>query len=581
MRKTKIICTLGPATEQESMIKDLMLNGLDVVRLNMSHGSYEDHRLKINIVKKLREELNLATALLLDTKGPEIRLKSFADGHAFLEEGQVFTLSGDDIEGNNTICAITFSQLALDIKVGSTILLDDGLIALKVEQIDGLSINCRVLNSGKISDNKGINVPGCVFSMPYISEKDKSDLQFAVEEDFDFVAASFVRTKEDVSQVRQFLDRLGGSKMRIIAKIENAQGVENCDEIIKAADGIMIARGDLGVEIPLEEIPRIQKELIKKTYLAGKQVVTATQMLESMVKNPRPTRAEVTDVANAVYDGTSAIMLSGETAAGEYPLEAVKTMASIAAYTEQNINYIARMSNNEATNNIKDITAAISHATCTTAHDLGAVAILTASKSGRTARLISRFRPACQIICGCSDQKVRRQLNLSWGIVPIMISEMATTDQLFETVANAAEAEGLVKSGDLTVITAGIPLGISGNTNMLKVHLVGNILAEGQMANSGNIKARLCVCQNEDELRANFIIGDIVVMPKTTNSMMPILRKAGGIICEESGINCHSAICGMALNIPTIIEVAHATELLTHGTMVNLDAGRGVVLSIH
>ncbi len=579
MRKTKIICTLGPASSEEPVIRQLMLSGMDVVRLNMSHGSYDEHRRKINIVKALREEFDSPTALLLDTKGPEIRLKSFADGSVILKEGQAFTLTGEDIVGDDTICAITYTKLAEDIKVGGRILLDDGLIALSVEKIEGLSILCRVLNGGKVSNNKGVNVPGCSFSMPYMSEKDKDDIKFAVEEDFDFIAASFVRSKEDVADIKQLLDELGGNDIRIISKIENAQGIENIDEIIRASDGIMIARGDMGVEIELEEIPRIQKELIKKTYVAGKQVVTATQMLESMVENPRPTRAEVTDVANAVYDGTSAIMLSGETAAGKYPVEAVKTMASIAAHTERNINFVSRM-NNATNNNITDITSAISHATCSTAHDLGAVAILTASKTGRTARLISRFRPACNIICGCTDIKVRRQLNLAWGVTPLMISEMDTTDQLFKTVAVAAEKAGLVESGDLTVITAGIPLGVSGTTNMLKVHLVGDILVEGVSANPGNVAGRLCVCDSEEQLSANFIDGDILVIRKTSNAIMPILRKASGIITESSGLNSHAAIAGMALNIPVLIGVSHATELLHSGTMVTLDANRGVVLSL-
>ncbi len=580
MRKTKIVCTLGPSTDDENIVRELIKSGMNVARINMSHGTHDDHRVRINVVKKLREELKKPVALLLDTKGPEIRTKKFKNGFVILETGQTFTLYTDDREGDESGCAITFPALPQDVTKGTNILIDDGLIAMVVENvIDNKDIVCHVLNGGKVSNNKGINVPGCELSMPYVSSTDRKDIKFAVEEDFDFIAASFVRTKDDVAQIRQVLEENNGEDIKLVSKIENAQGVENIDEIIKVSDAIMIARGDMGVEIPLEEIPKIQKELIKKAYTAGKHVVTATQMLESMVKNPRPTRAEITDVANAIYDGTSAIMLSGETAAGDYPVEAVHTMNTIACYTEQNINYVSRHQDRAFVDS-KDVTSAISHATCTTAHDLGAVAILTASKTGKTAKLISKFRPACPIICGCIDEKVMRQMNMSWGVAPIMMPEMKNTDELFEGVVKVSEKAGYVKSGDLAVITAGIPLGISGTTNMLKVHLVGNILVEGTTINKGSVSGRLCVCKSEEDAKQNFIDGDILVIPKTSNAIMPILRKASAIVTEEESISSHAAIAGLALDIPVLIDAQNATEILTSGTTVRIEGDKGVVLSL-
>ncbi len=579
LRKTKIICTLGPSTDTEEMMRELVVNGMDVARMNMSHGSHEEQRRRANIIKKLRRELNRPVALLLDTKGPEIRTKKFKDKSIVLEKDQLFTLYTDDRDGDETGCAITFASLADDVEKGSSILIDDGLIAMTVEEIIDGNIVCRVQNGGKVSNNKGINVPGCDLSMPYLSAKDIEDIKFAIAEEFDFIAASFVRTKDDVAQIRHLLEENGGDIIKIVSKIENAQGVDNIDEIIRVSDAVMIARGDMGVEISLEELPRLQKQIIKKSYTAGKQVVTATQMLESMVKNPRPTRAETTDVANAIYDGTSAIMLSGETAAGDYPIEALKTMNTIACSTEKDINYVSRY-NTRNFDTCGDVTSAISHATCTTAHDLGAVAILTASKTGRTARLISKFRPACPIICGCMDERTMCQINLSWGITPIMTNEMTSTDQLFQNVVDAAEQAGYVSTGDIAVITAGIPLGVSGTTNMLKVHLVGNILVEGVPVNKGHVTGRLCVCKTEEEAKANFIDGDILVIPKTSNSIMPILRKASGIIAEAHGLTSHAAISGLALEIPVVISAINATEILTSGTIVRIEGDKGIVLSI-
>ena len=578
MRKTKIICTLGPATDDDNILTELIKNGMDVARFNMSHQDHDMHKIRADKVKQLREQLDVPVALLLDTKGPEIRTGNFENNKVELKNGQKFTLTTEDILGNENICSVSFKNLPNDIKRGNKILIDDGLIELSVDNCTKTNIECTVINGGFVSSHKGINVPGISLSLPFISEKDKSDIKFAVEQDFDFIAASFTRCAEDIMLLRSELEHHNCSDIRIIAKIENAEGVENIDEIIKVSDGIMVARGDLGVEIPLEEIPIIQKKLIQKAYNAGKQVITATQMLDSMIKNPRPTRAESTDVANAIYDGTSAIMLSGETAAGNYPVDALKTMATIACRTEKDIDYITKFKKRDAPEK-SDVTTAISHATCMTAHDLNAVAILTVSKTGLTARLISKYRPQCPIICGTTDKKVQRQMNLSWGVIPVMTEEKVNTDDLFDHIVDVAEQHGLIQSGDLAVITAGVPLGVSGTTNLLKVHLVGNILVSGESVNQKIVCGKLCVCANEEEAIANFSTGDILVIPKTSNNILSILKRASGIITEAEGTNTHAAIVAMALDKPAIIGAANATKILKSGTTITLDGHRGTVFS--
>lgn len=577
MRKTKIVCTLGPATDDEAILKQLILNGMNVARLNMSHGTHEEHKRRADMVKKLREELDVPVALLMDTKGPEIRTGKF-ENKVMLENGQKYVFSTEERMGDETGCSITFKDLPKDVQNGTHILVDDGLIEMIVERISGTDIECRVLNGGPITSYKGINVPGITLSMPYINDKDRSDIEFCVKEDFEFIAASFTRSADDIVMIRNELESNNGRNVRIIAKIENVDGVENIDDIIRVSDGIMVARGDLGVEVPIEDIPALQKRLIRKAYVAGKQVITATQMLDSMVKNPRPTRAEATDVANAIYDGTSAIMLSGETAAGAYPIEAVKTMVRIAERTESEIDYVRQLEqwDGEIT---KDVTSAISHATCTTAHDLGAVAIMTVSKTGLTARSISKFRPACPIISGTTDKKVMHQMGLSWGVVPVLLEEKSNTDDLFEHVVSVAERHGLVKAGDIAVITAGIPLGISGTTNMLKVHLVGDVLCSGSVVTEQSVCGSLCVCKTEEDALRNFKRGDILVIPKTTNALMPIIRQAAGLVTEMDGANSHAAIAAMALGIPAIVGATGATELLKSGTTVRLDGVRGAIFS--
>lgn len=467
MRKTKIICTIGPACESEERLRELMLAGMNVARFNFSHGTHEEQRMKFMRVDKVRRELNLPVATMLDTKGPEIRLRDFEGGKAELVTGQTFILTTREMPGNDQKATISYKNLKNDITVGTTILIDDGLIEMVVEEIDGEEIRCKVINGGFVSNHKGVNVPGVVLSMPYISEVDRSDILFGIEMGYEFIAASFARTKEDILQVRAILDE-HNCPMKIIAKIENMQGIMNLEEILEVSDGIMVARGDMGVEIPLEEVPVLQKKMIKLANAQGKHVITATQMLESMIKNPRPTRAETTDIANAIYDGTTAIMLSGESAAGLYPVEAVKTMARIAESAELDIDYGKRMTHMSCPEK-KSITTAIAYATCTTAMDLGAAAIITVTLSGYTAESISRFKPDCPIIGCTTSEKVYHQLNLLWGVKPLYLKREETTEELFADAVTEAKNAGYVKEGDIVVITAGVPLGIAGRTNMIRV----------------------------------------------------------------------------------------------------------------
>lgn len=577
MRKTKIICTLGPATDNPEILKQLMLSGMDVARINMSHQTHDRHRARIEMVKQIRDELHLPVAVLIDTKGPEIRLGTFKNPKTELKAGDTFTLTTEPMEGDAAMASISFAGLPADVQRGSHILIDDGLIDLEVQATTATTITCTVINGGTVSANKGVNVPGAKLSMPFMSERDRADIAFACEMEADFIAASFTRRADDVLQIREELEKNGNHTIRIIAKIENAEGVENIDDILKVSDGIMVARGDMGVEIAMEEIPSIQKTLIHKGYNAGLQVITATQMLDSMMKNPRPTRAETTDVANAIYDGTSAIMLSGETAAGAYPIEAVRTMARIAERTERDINYMKRFASRDV-HEAPNVTNAISHATVTTAHDLGAAAILTVTKSGATARMISKYRPACPILCCTTNAATQRQMNLSWGVVPLMAEEKDNMDALFDHAVECAVNAGYLSSGDLVVITAGAPLGVSGTTNLLKVHLVGNILVQGKGATRYAACGNLCVAQNEEEAFERFRPGDILVVPQTSNALLPLLRESAGIITEQGGMNSHAAIVGMALEKPVLLEAHNATRILKSGTTVTLDAERGVVM---
>ena len=575
IRKTKIVCTMGPNLFEKHLIAPLMKAGMNVARFNFSHGTYETHQHYYDEVCRIRDELGLPVATMLDTKGPEIRVRSFKNGHGTLQNGQLFTLTTDEVEGDEERVSITYKELPQDIAVGSSILIDDGLIGMQVERIDGADIVCRVLNGGVVSNNKGVNIPNAHLSMPFISEKDHQDILFAIKNGYDFIAASFTRCADDIMQIRHILQENNCHTINIIAKIENMEGVENIDEILRVVDGVMVARGDLGVEVPLEDVPSLQKKLIQRGIAAGKPVITATQMLDSMIKNPRPTRAEATDVANAIYDGTSAIMLSGESAVGAYPVEAVETMVRIALRAEADMDYIRRFSRDTSAST--DVTNAISHATVTSAHDLNASAIITVTKSGSTARILSRYRPAC-VIVGCTTEKhVWRQLALSWGTVPLMIDEESNTDDLFEHAVDAAVQNGLVHDGELVVLTAGVPLGISGTTNLMKVHVVGHLLSRGQGLHGGKVVAPLCVIRNLEKDAKNFNTGDVIVCHQTTREMFSMLRKSSAIVLEDDNPEGHGAIAGMSLDIPVIIGAKNATNILKSGAVVTVDGEKGTV----
>lgn len=575
LRKTKIICTLGPAVDNEDMIRALIRTGMNAARFNFSHGSHEEHLNRLNLLKSVRDSMGRPVASILDTKGPEIRIRSFETKSISLEAGDAFTLTTREVQGNGNLVSVTYPELHKEVSVGQEILIDDGLVALKVEEIDGQDIRCTVENGGTLSANKSINIPGVHIHLPALTEKDVSDIQFGVENDFDFIAASFVRRAADVQAVREVLDRFGGQEIRIIAKIENQEGINNLTEILAAADGIMVARGDMGVEIDFTEIPAIQKNMIAQCVAAGKPVITATQMLDSMIENPRPTRAEITDVANAIYDGTSAIMLSGETAAGRYPVEAVRTMDAIARKTESHTDD-ARLLGLRCRNRM-NITAATAHAACTTAKDIGADAILTVSQAGITAQMVSSFRPETTVVALLLEEQVQRQMALYWGVEPITMPRAENTDELVELAVQSAEKAGLIRHGDLVVITAGVPVGISGTTNMIRIQQVGGSLVNAVGIGSRTASGPLCVCRSVEEVAEKFHAGDVLVVPYTTNELLPYLRDAAAIICEEGSAECHAATVGLLLSKPVLVGAGDATRRLEDGVRVSVDCARGVV----
>ena len=520
MRKTKIICTLGPSTDKDGVLRELIANGMNVARFNFSHGSHEEHKGRLDLLKSLREELGKPVAALLDTKGPEIRLKDFKNGTEMLEAGQTFTLTTRDVEGTKEICSITYKDLPQDVAPGGTIMLDDGLIKLQIQTVNDTDIVCTVLNNGKIKNKKGVNVPGVHLSMPYMSQRDKDDIIFGIEQGFDFIAASFVRTAQDVYEIRNLLNEYDSN-------------------------------------------------------------VTATQMLDSMMVNPRPTRAEISDVANAIYDGTSAIMLSGETAAGAYPVEALKTMSAIAERTEQEGHYLRGrlMEPNTGKISVSDATA---HAACLTAKDVNAAAIVTVSESGTTARLLSKYRPQQPIIACVMKEQVQRQLSLSWGITSLMMPLAHSTDELIEMSTALAKENGFLHNGELAVVTAGVPVGISGTTNMIKIHMVGNCLATGvgvgpENAEVSNATGKACVCRTLDEVRAKFKPGMVLVVPSTSNEMLNYVRDAAALVVEEPGLNSHAAIVGKALLKPTVVGAVGATSHIRDGLMIAVDCAHGSV----
>lgn len=577
MKKTKIVATIGPATESKEILKQLFTEGVDVCRLNFSHGSHEEHQVKIDRIKEVREEMGLPVAIMLDTKGPEIRLGLFKDSmEVRLESGDNYTLTNRDVEGDETIASISYADLPRDITVGSRILIDDGLVGLRVLSKTDTDIYTEVENGGVISQRKGVNAPGVDLKLPLLNDKDKADIIFGVKNDIDFIAASFVRSKEDVLEIRKVLEDAGNYDIKIISKIESEQGLANLDEILAVSDGIMVARGDLGVEIPTERVPLAQKEMIKKCNIAGKSVITATQMLDSMMRNPRPTRAEANDVANAVLDGTSAVMLSGETASGKYPLNAVKVMREIVEVTEDSINY-QELLEKQISEISTSVTNAIGKSTCTIAQDLSAKAIITATTSGSTTRAISKFRPKSTIIAATTSERVRRQLALTWGAVSILVPTLNTTDEVFKNSIDRVIEEKLVEEGDVVVITAGVPVGLSGSTNLIKVQTIAKVLTQGTGIGKELVTGRAVVVNSVNDLINNFKEGNILVVSNTDKEIISFVERAGGIIAEAAGYTSHAAITAISLGIPTIVGADGALTRINTGDIVTIDPSEGTV----
>ncbi|MCC3869100.1 pyruvate kinase [Terrisporobacter mayombei] len=573
-KKTKIVCTLGPASQSEETLIKLMENGLNVCRFNFSHGSHEEHKERMDVVKKVREKLNKSVAILLDTKGPEIRTGNFADPEVFLEEGSKFTITMADVMGTKQICTVSYKGLADDVVKGDLILIDDGLVGLRVEEVAGEEIHCIVENSGIVKNHKGVNVPGVKINLPALTPKDISDIEFGITQGIDFIAASFVRKASDVLAIREVLENNDATYIQIISKIENQEGVDNLDEILQVSDGLMVARGDLGVEIPTEEMPIVQKEMIKKCNELGKPVITATQMLDSMIRNPRPTRAEVTDVANAIYDGTDAIMLSGETAAGKYPVEAVKTMATIAKRIEETLDY-DNVLRSKGLNNT-NVTDAISYATCTTAKSLTASGIVTSTSSGHTARMVSKFRPNTPIIAATPNERTSRQLSLSWGVYTVNCQQAGNTDDLIDNSIEASKNEGFIHDGELVVITAGVPTGVSGTTNLIKVHVVSEEICQGIGIGRTTIEGNVRIVKSGQTCE-NFNEGDILVTSMTDKEMNPYIEKAAAIVTEDGGMTSHAAIVGINLGKPVIVSATNILSNVEDGEIITVDTTRGAV----
>ncbi len=575
MLKTKVICTLGPASDDGAILRGLIESGMDVARFNFSHGAHAEHRARLERHRAMCEELGAVVPVMLDTKGPEVRLGTFPEGGVDLAEGQTYVLTSEECPCTADRACVSYKDLPGDVRPGNKILIDDGLVALEVASVEGQDIVCRVKNAGRISSRKSVNVPGVRLNLQSLTEKDREDILFAIENDFDFIAVSFVRRKEDITGIEHFLKEHNGEFIKLIAKIENREGVDNLSDIINVSDGIMIARGDLGVEIPFEEIPILQKDMIKQCSRAGKPVITATQMLDSMMRNPRPTRAEVTDVANAVFDGTSAVMLSGETAAGKYPIEALRAMKTVARTTEQSIHYWKRFKTQE-TGDTSSIQNAISHATCTTAMDLSASAIVAVTHSGYTARKISAFRPQCPIIATTANRKIYSQLRLSWGVLPMLVPPVESTDDLFANSLVAAKKSGVVADGDLIVVTAGVPVGISGTTNMLRVQMVGNVLCRGRGYGRGSVTGALFVLNGA--IGANqFTRGSILVTSDITDETLPLIGQSSAVIMCGADRSGRADTLSKVLGIPIITGASGAVELLKSGTVVTVDAEAGIV----
>lgn len=577
LKKTKIVCTIGPSSEKPEILEELIKNGMNVARLNFSHGTHEEHLEKIKTIRKVRRKLDVPVAIMLDTKGPEIRTGNFDVDEVYLKPNDIFTLTTRDIMGNSKIVSVSYKGLPNDVEVGSIIYIDDGLVQLEVTEIkDGTDVVCKALNNGILSNHKGVNLPGSKTNLPSITPKDVDDIKFGIENDVDFIAASFVRKKEDVYDIRRVLEDHGGENIKIISKIESQEGVDNLDEIIEASDGIMVARGDLGVEIKTELIPMVQKDVIRKVNMAAKPVITATQMLDSMIRNPRPTRAETTDVANAIIDGTDCVMLSGETAGGKYPVEAVKTMRNICITTELSDDFNKNVYETDIST-LNNITNAIAKNTCDIAKELDAKAIISCTSSGNTSRVLSKFKPKTNIVAATTTEKVARQLSVVWGVYPVVIQEAKETDELIERAIFGAINGKYVNEGDLTVVTAGIPLGISGNSNLIKVHVIGDIITSGTGIGTKSVSGKVCLASTKKELEEKFEEGDIIVAKFTDSDITEFIEKASALVTEEAGLTSHTAISAVHFGIPAVVGAFNIRNLVKNGEIITVDPIGGVI----
>jgi pyruvate kinase len=582
MRKTKIVCTIGPASESVEKLTQLIETGMNVARLNFSHGDHEEHGARIKNIREAAQKTGKTVAILLDTKGPEIRTNNMVNGAIELQAGNHISVSMIEVEGTTEKFSVTYPGLINDVQVGSKILLDDGLIGLEVLALDmdKQEIQTKILNSGTLKNKKGVNVPGVSVKLPGITEKDAKDILFGIEQGVDFIAASFVRRASDVLEIRQLLEENHATHIQIIPKIENQEGVDFIDEILEISDGLMVARGDLGVEIPAEEVPLVQKMLIKKCNAQGKPVITATQMLDSMQRNPRPTRAEASDVANAIFDGTDAIMLSGETAAGNYPVEAVQTMHNIASRAEEALNHKEILSARSKANE-HNITDAIGQSVAHTALNLDVNAIITPTESGHTARMISKYRPKAPIVAVTASDTTKRSLALVWGVYPQIGPQARTTDEMLDIAVDESVNSGLVKHGDLVVITAGVPVGEAGTTNLMKIHVVGDIIAKAQGIGRKTAYGKVVVALNADEALAKVKEGSILITIGSDREMVPAIEKCAALIAEEGGLTSHAAVVGLNLGIPVIVGVENATKLFKDGQEITVDSSRGVIYNGH
>ncbi|SJZ97495.1 pyruvate kinase [Selenihalanaerobacter shriftii] len=576
MRRTKIVCTTGPASDDKNILSKLIDNGMNVARMNFSHGNHEEHKKRIDNVRDLATKKEKPVAILLDTKGPEIRTGLLKDDKKVtLEKDQKFTLTSKDVEGDNQKVSVSYKDLPQDVEPGGFILIDDGLIELQIEKVSKTEVECKVVNGGVLGSRKGVNLPGISVNLPAVTKKDTADIKFGIEQDVDFIAASFIRKAADVLEIRRILEE-NNANIKIISKIENEEGVRNIDEIIEVSDGIMVARGDLGVEIPTEKVPMAQKMMISKCNTEGKPVITATQMLDSMIRNPRPTRAEASDVANAIFDGTDATMLSGETAAGDYPVEAVKTMAKIAEETEESQRYKEQMVQKNPVPP-RTVTDSISYSTCETAQDLGAAAIITSTRSGHTARMVSKYRPHAPIVATTPVRKVFNQLILSWGVKPVLVENTTSTDEMLDaSVKGALDAE-YVETGDLVVVTAGTPAGVTGTTNLLKVQIVGKAVLKGSGIGKQAASGRVCIAKTASEANKKMREGDVLVTYGTDKDFVPAMEKAVAIIIEEPGLTSHAAIVGLNLGVPVVVGASNVVDALVDGDLITVDSVRGLV----